>query len=57
MNASPAQPLLEDVAAVDFQYDSSVNLAKAGLSLQNAKRRKYEISVFPKNIGLTRATP
>ena len=57
VNASPAQPLLEDVAAVDFQYDSSVNLAKAGLSLQNAKRRKYEISVFPKNIGLTRATP
>ncbi len=54
VNAGPAQPLLEDVAVVDFRYDAAINLATARLSLQNAKERKYEVSVFPKNIGLTR---
>ncbi len=54
VNSSPAQPLLEDVDAVEFDYDAAANLARAGLSLLSSKERKYEISVFPKNIGLAR---
>jgi hypothetical protein len=54
VNASPAQPLLEDVAAVEFRYDAAANLARAGFSLRNGKEKKYETSVFPKNIGLAR---
>lgn len=54
VNASPAQPLLEDVAAFAFSYDASANLARAGFSLQNSKEKRYEIAVFPKNIGLAR---
>jgi hypothetical protein len=57
VNSSPAQPLLEDVAAVEFDYDAAFNLARAGLSLQGSKEKKYEISVFPKNIGLARPAP
>ncbi len=52
VNSSSAQPLLEDVAAFDFGYDEAANLARAGFSLQNAKEKEYEVSVFPKNIGL-----
>lgn len=52
VNSSSPQPLLEDVAAFDFGYDEAGNLARAGFSLQNAKEKKYEVSVFPKNIGL-----
>ncbi len=54
VNASPPQPLLEDVAAVEFRYDAAANLARAGFSLRNGKEKNYEISVFPKNIGLAR---
>jgi type II secretory pathway pseudopilin PulG len=57
VNSSPAQPLLEDVAAFEFRYDAAINLATACLSLQNSKERKYEISVFPKNVGLARPSP
>jgi hypothetical protein len=57
VNASSAQPLLEDVAAVEFRYDAAANLARAGFSLRNGKERKYETSVFPKNIGLARPAP
>lgn len=52
VNSSSPQPLLEDVSAFDFGYDKAANLARAGFSLQNAKEKKYEVSVFPKNIGL-----
>jgi hypothetical protein len=54
VNSSPAQPLLEDVAAVEFDYDAAANLVTACLSLQNSKEKKYEVSVFPKNVGLAR---
>ena len=54
VNSSPAQPLLDDVAAVEFDYDASVNLVTACLSLQNSKEKRYGISVFPKNVGLAR---
>jgi prepilin-type N-terminal cleavage/methylation domain-containing protein len=57
VNSSPAQPLLEDVASFEYQYDAGVNLARAGFSLQNGKEAKYEISVFPKNIALARPVP
>lgn len=57
VNSSPAQPLLEEVAVFEFRYDASVNLAWAGFSMKNGKEGKYEISVFPKNIGLARPAP
>jgi prepilin-type N-terminal cleavage/methylation domain-containing protein len=53
VNGGSAQPLLEGVEACDLSYDAAVNLAKASLSLKTSKERKYEISFFPKNIGLT----
>jgi hypothetical protein len=52
VNASSPQPLLDDVAVFDFSYDKATNLAKASFSLKSSQEKKYEISVFPKNIGL-----
>jgi hypothetical protein len=52
VNAGSPQPLLEGVAAADLSYDTAANLAKAGFSLQSSKEKRYEISVFPKNVGL-----
>jgi type II secretory pathway pseudopilin PulG len=53
VNGGSAQPVLEGVEACDFSYDAAVNLARASLSLKTSKEKKYEISVFPKNVGLT----
>jgi hypothetical protein len=52
VNGGSPQPLLEGVAACDFSYDATANLAKASFSLQTSQEKKYETSVFPKNIGL-----
>jgi len=54
VNGGSAQPLLESVAGCDLGYDQAGNLVKAGFSLQTNKEKKYEVSVFPKNIGLAR---
>lgn len=51
-NFSPAQPLLEEVASFDFEYEKAKNLVKLTLFLKNNKEKKYETSVFPKNTGL-----
>jgi hypothetical protein len=56
VNAGSPQPLLEGVAACDLSYDAASNLARASFSLQTRKEKKYEISVFPKNVGLARST-
>jgi type II secretory pathway pseudopilin PulG len=53
VNASSPQPLLDDVASFTFSYDKATNLAKAGFTLKSSQEKKYEISIFPKNIGLS----
>lgn len=52
VNASSPQPLLEDVVDFGFHYDRSANLIKLSLTLKENKERRYEISVFPKNMAL-----
>lgn len=54
VNASPAQPLLEDVTFFDHDYQKTSNLARLRLALKanKNKEREYEISVFPKNMAL-----
>jgi hypothetical protein len=50
VNASPAQPLLEEVTSIVFSYDDASNLAN--VDLKTPEERTYEISVFPKNLDL-----
>ncbi len=59
VNASPAQPLCEDVTFFNFNYQNLSNLAKLQFGLksrssenQSNKERIYELSVFPKNMAL-----
>ena len=52
VNASPAQPLLEDVASFEFEYIKDSNLVRLDLTLKVDKEKKYETIVFPKNIGM-----
>jgi hypothetical protein len=51
-NSSPAQPLLEDTASFGFSYEKSSVLIRLQLVLESNKEKKYEISVFPKNMAL-----
>ena len=55
VNASPAQPLIEEVDAFLFSYDAASNAASASLRLRSGKERTHEILVFPKNAGLSRS--
>ena len=50
VNSSPAQPLLEEVEAVEFSYDAAPNLIK--VNLKTTEEKTYELSVFPKNVDL-----
>lgn len=53
VNASSAQPLLEEVSSFSFEFREADNLVFIQLSLKiNKKERSYEISVFPKNTAL-----
>jgi len=52
INSSPAQPLLEETAFFDFDWDKAANLVKLRLQLKTNKEKFYEISVFPKNAAL-----
>jgi hypothetical protein len=52
VNASPAQPLLEDVAAFEFDYDRNANLVRLVLAMKLSEEKKYETTVFPKNIAM-----
>ncbi len=52
INASPAQPLLEDVALFEFAYIKDANLVRVALSLMIDEEKKYETTVFPKNTGM-----
>ncbi len=52
VNSSPAQPLLEEVTAFNYDYEKTVNLARLSVSLTSSKERLYEIFVYPKNTAL-----
>lgn len=52
VNASPAQPLLEEVYAFDFIYKTTSNIVSLSLILKAKKEKEYEIAVFPKNMAL-----
>jgi len=57
VNASPAQPLLEEALYFEFVYEKESNLAKVGFALKNNKEKKHELWVYPKNIGLASTKP
>jgi len=52
VNASPAQPLCEEVDSFECSYSPDTNLVKIYLSLMIYPENVYEISVFPKNTAL-----
>jgi hypothetical protein len=52
VNASPAQPLLEDVASFSFEYKSDINLVWLDLALRSDEEKRYETTVFPKNTAI-----
>jgi hypothetical protein len=52
VNASPAQPLLEDVAAFEFDYNKNANLVRLVLAMKLNEEKKYETTVFPKNTAM-----
>ena len=52
VNASPAQPLLEDVAAFEFDYNRDANLVRLTLASTLDEEKKYETTVFPKNTAM-----
>ncbi len=52
VNASPAQPLLEEVASFEFEYSKDDNLVRLNLALKAEEEKKYETTVFPKNVAM-----
>jgi type II secretory pathway pseudopilin PulG len=54
VNASPAQPLCEDVLSFESTYSPDSNLLQIVMTLHSDKDYIYEISLFPKNPSLFR---
>jgi type II secretory pathway pseudopilin PulG len=54
VNASSAQPLLEDTAAVRWDFDAAADLVRIRLELDTKGARPYEATVFLKNPALAR---
>jgi len=52
VNASPAQPLLEDVLAFKVIYEATSNIVYLSLILKMKEEKDYETFVFPKNLAL-----
>jgi hypothetical protein len=52
VNASPAQPLLDDAGLFEFAYLKEANQVSVKLAYKNNMERTHELSVFPKNLGL-----
>jgi len=52
VNNSPSQPLLEEASSFDFRYEEAAKLIHVSLTLKSVKEKKYETSVFLKNIAL-----
>ena len=55
VNLSSPQPLLDDVSFFEFAYEKEKNLVRLSLGLQGQEEKRYETSVFPKNVGLSLA--
>ncbi len=55
VNTSPAQPLLEDVVMFDVIYDMAANIISIGLTLKTKEEKKYEATIFSKNMALVPA--
>jgi prepilin-type N-terminal cleavage/methylation domain-containing protein len=53
VNASPAQPLLEEAWTFLCSYDRPRNLAGIAFTLASHKEKTYELCIFPKNAGLS----
>ena len=49
VNASPAQPLCEDVFAFNFIYNTQNNLIDIHLCLNSNKETTYDLRIYPKN--------
>jgi type II secretory pathway pseudopilin PulG len=54
VNASPAQPLLEEVEAFTYGYVSETCIADISLKLAANLEKEYGIKVFPKNLALAK---
>jgi len=54
VNASPAQPLLEEVEAFAYGYGAETCLAEISLKLAANPEKEYGIKVFPKNLALAK---
>jgi len=52
VNASPAQPLLDNAGLFEFAYLKEDNLVRVKLTDKKNMERAHELSVFPKNLGL-----
>jgi len=52
VNASPAQPLLDNAGMFDFVYLKEDNLISVKLADKQNMERAHGLSVFPKNLGL-----
>jgi type II secretory pathway pseudopilin PulG len=52
VNASPAQPLLDNAGLFEFIYLKEDNLVRIRLADKNNRERAHELSIFPKNLGL-----
>ena len=52
VNASPAQPLLDNAGLFEFAYLAETNLVRVKLADKKNMERAHELSVFPKNLGL-----
>lgn len=55
VNASPAQPLLEDVTDFEATYETTSNIVSLSLILTTKEEKEYESSIFPKNMALVSA--
>jgi prepilin-type N-terminal cleavage/methylation domain-containing protein len=52
VNASPAQPLLDNAGLFEFSYLKEDNLVRVKLADKKNMEKAHELSVFPKNLGL-----
>lgn len=56
VNSSPAQPLVEDAATFEFEYEREANLARFRFTLNPNRRKEYELTVYPKNTALAKSS-
>ena len=52
VNASPAQPLLDNAELFEFAYAKELNLVRIKLADKKNVEKTHELLVFPKNLGL-----